>query len=632
VNPNPAEGGFRVGLVSPPWPLFNRPSIQLGSLKAYIDTRFDKQKIEVESHHFYLEVARQLGYGCYHDISQRMWSAEAVFAALLHPERRSAAARLFEKETAGKEAVSARGFEEIVESSQTASAEYLQKTDWKRYGLVGFTMCLCQMTSTLYLIRQIKQRCPTLPVVVGGGLFDQESIPAFFRIFPEIDAIVVGEGERPLEKIIAHLIEGKPIGELRQTNGVIPRFFAESGKRTSFCQVPDLDRLPVPDFDDYFRLLRSFGPGKAFFPTLPAEISRGCWWHAGKNQRDKTGCAFCNLNLQWSGYRAKGVNRAAAEIDELTSRYQSLSVALTDNLLPRRKSQEIFDRIGLLGKDLALFVELRPTTPPEVLRKLASAGVREVQIGIEALSSRLLKKLNKGTSAIQNLETMKHCEALGIKQTSNLILFFPGSDQEDVRRTLQVLEFAAPFRPLKAVHFWLGIGSAVYRNPQQFGLKAVYNHPRYRALFPAEVTGSMRLLVQTYRGDRTLQQRLWRPVKQRVRQWKSDYADLKCSGEGPILGFRDGRDFLIIRQRRIGGDPIHHRLTGTSRKIYLYCSRHQAFSAIIRKFPEFSEDEIGSFLEMMIEKRLMFEENGRYLSLAIPENPKRIDPKAAVKQ
>jgi hypothetical protein len=35
---------------------------------------------------------------------------------------------------------------------------------------------------------------------------------------------------------------------------------------------------------------------------------------------------------------------------------------------------------------------------------------------------------------------------------------------------------------------------------------------------------------------------------------------------------------------------------------------------------------------MMTEKRLMFEENGRYLSLAVPVNPKRVDPKAAVKQ
>ena len=36
-------------------------------------------------------------------------------------------------------------------------------------------------------------------------------------------------------------------------------------------------------------------------------------------------------------------------------------------------------------------------------------------LGIEALATSLLKKLNKGTTAIQNLEIMRDCEALGIK-------------------------------------------------------------------------------------------------------------------------------------------------------------------------------------------------------------------------
>ena len=81
--------------------------------------------------------------------------------------------------------------------------------------------------------------------------------------------------------------------------------------------------------------------------------------------------------------------------------------------------------------------------------------MREVQIGIEARSSSLLKKLHKGTSAIQNLEIMKNCEALGIRNISNLILQFPGSDEKDVAETLEVLEFAWPFHPLKAVSFWL---------------------------------------------------------------------------------------------------------------------------------------------------------------------------------
>ena len=157
----------------------------------------------------------------------------------------------------------------------------------------------------------------------------------------------------------------------------------------------------------------------------------------------------------------------------------------------------------------------------------------------------------------------------------------------------------------------------------------MYNHPRYRALFPAHVTGSIRFLVQAYRGDRAVQQRLWRPVKERVRKWETDYAALQRGGKGPILGYRDGREFLIIRQRRIEGDPIQHRVAGTSRRIYLYCSRHRSLKRILERFPENSGDRIAAFLDSMVEKRLMFEENGRYLSLAVPVNPERLYPYAA---
>jgi hypothetical protein len=250
---------------------------------------------------------------------------------------------------------------------------------------------------------------------------------------------------------------------------------------------------------------------------------------------------------------------------------------------------------------------------------MRTAGTEEVQIGIEALSTSLLKKLNKGTTAIQNLEIMKHCEELGIINFSNLILHFPSSDHEDVDETLRTLEFVMPFRPLRIVHFWLGLGSHVYLDPRAYGLKAVFNHPNYRKIFPFEVCRSMRFMIQSYRGDLGYQRRLWRPVTNKVKAWKKTYDELhKGPSFSPILSFRDGKDFMIIRQRRLGKEPLTHRLVGTSRKIYFFCQRHQSVKSIVIRFPEIGEDRILSFLKMMVEKRLMYEENSQYISLAVP--------------
>jgi radical SAM superfamily enzyme YgiQ (UPF0313 family) len=203
-----------------------------------------------------------------------------------------------------------------------------------------------------------------------------------------------------------------------------------------FNQLETLNDLPAPDYGDYFKLLDTLPPEKKFFPTIPFEMSRGCWWQKKQEKAGYSGCAFCNLNLQWKGYRAKNPAKVADEIDHLTRKHKTLSISIVDNVLPQKKIHGTFTRISNLDKDLSLFCETRATTSRRSLASLKKAGVRSIQIGIEALSTRLLKKLNKGTTAIQNLEVMKHCEELGIMNYSNLIVYFPGSDEADIAETL----------------------------------------------------------------------------------------------------------------------------------------------------------------------------------------------------
>jgi hypothetical protein len=276
------------------------------------------------------------------------------------------------------------------------------------------------------------------------------------------------------------------------------------------------------------------------------------------------------------------------------------------------------------GKDYRLFCEIRAGTPRTLLEKMKRAGVVELQIGIEALSSSLLKKLNKGTAAIENLQIMKLCEELELFNSSNLILGFPGSDRQDVEETLRNLDFALPFRPMRAVEFWLGLGSPVWQYPRKFNVRAVYNHPNWSILLPAEVAKRVPLMIQAYRGDRTVQRKLWKPVRDRLSEWKRTYEELRCRPDAsPILSYRDGKEFLIIRQRRLGADPMNHRLVGASRQIYLFCEQPRPLAEILQGFPLFDESQTRAFLTMMVDKKLMFTENERYLSLAIPARGRR---------
>ena len=90
----------KIALISTPWPLFSRPSIQIGTLKAHLKKQYPDLKID--AHHFYLEVAAALGYRRYQAISERTWLAETVYSALLYPECSERAESLFHKEARGK--------------------------------------------------------------------------------------------------------------------------------------------------------------------------------------------------------------------------------------------------------------------------------------------------------------------------------------------------------------------------------------------------------------------------------------------------------------------------------------------------------------------------------------------------
>jgi hypothetical protein len=132
-------------------------------------------------------------------------------------------------------------------------------------------------------------------------------------------------------------------------------------------------------------------------------------------------------------------------------------------------------------------------------------------------------------------------------------------------------------------------------------------------------------MLQAYRGDRRHQSRIWRPVREKIRAWEKTYARLhQGPASEPILSYRDGGDFLIIRERRPDGEHASHRLEGASRGIYLFCERQQPLLRIREKFPAFPEDRITEFLKRMAAEKLMFAEGRTYLSLAVAERGRRV--------
>ena len=124
-------------------------------------------------------------------------------------------------------------------------------------------------------------------------------------------------------------------------------------------------------------------------------------------------------------------------------------------------------------------------------------------------------------------------------------------------------------------------------------------------------------MIQAYRGDLNYQRKLWQPVRKKISDWQRRYLEIqKSSDNDPILSLRDGKDFVIIRQKRFQAEPAVHRLVGPSRQIYLFCQKYRSFRSICASFSGIPARSIENFLTMMVAKKLMFAEKNRYLSLA----------------
>ncbi len=590
---------FRATLVSTPWALFNRPSLQLGALKAYVEQGMEA---EVTVLHPFLDVAAAIGVDAYRRVSLSSWAGEAVFAPLLFPGQRRQACRLFNSILRGKDAVRQRlDYETVVDGVAAACDRWLNSHDFSHARLLGFSVCFGQLLASLHLSRQIRNRWPGLPIVFGGSSCCGDAGRSLLRHFPWIDYVVDGEGERPLLALCRHLAgTGEELPDRVFTRSV-------TASPAACRQIEVLDDLPLPDYRPYFRQMREVFPEQPFIPLLPVEFSRGCWW--GR-------CAFCNLNLQWQGYRKKTAERMASEVDALARRYLCLDFAFVDNALPVRAADQFFQRQRRLRQDRRFFAELRATTDSLRLKRYAEGGLRTVQVGIEALSNSLLAKMAKGVSVIDNIAIMKHSIAAKIRLEGNLIIEFPGSSEHEVAETLANLDYVLPFTPLDNVVLFLGAGSPVHRQHGEFGITGLVPHRRNLALLPADLAGDIGLQVMDFRGGRIRQRELWRPVAEKVAAWQAFHRQRQPAFQ-PALSFRDGGEYLIIRQERADGPPLQHRLRGTSREIYLDCDRIRTVEGLRQRFKKLPAASLEQFLAELQDKRLLFLDGERILALAV---------------
>lgn len=625
-----------VALVAMPWQDVHAPSIQLGALKSYVERELPA--VQVDCYSYYVELADVVGIERAQAISHgSTLLGEVMFAYHLFPEHRASILALAaEKQAACRELAGIDLVNDLIVPIEASLRRRLDAVDWSRYLCVGFSVVFAQLTASLYMAAQVRARAPGIPIVFGGPSVAGRIGESLLQRFPQLDWVVNGEGELPLTELCTRLLAGDRAGvadvpsvTARAADRIEhaehpehPEHRARPAPERVLQQVPSLAGMPAPDFQPYFDAVDRLIARDVVLRrvTLPVEGSRGCWWD--RSHRDPMlSCSFCNLNLQWTGYREKSTGQFVGEVSALVERHHVLDFIWVDNILRHKGIEDLCEQLGRLGQVFRVFIEARASVKPAQMALLRKVGVRRIQFGIEALSTGILRLINKGTTTLQNLQVMKFSAAFGIDNGSNIITRHPGANPDDVRETLKNIAFASCYQPLSVSTFVLTYESPIYKNPDAFGVRNVRNADGLDRCFPPDVADAIFWPDKSYDLDLSPElDALWSEVEKAVGGWALRYrAQVERWGIDCLLLYHDGRSFLRIMDYR-ASLPRVIELGAVERQIYLACTEARTLSAIHAASPALSKDEVRSVLDAMVDARLVFREGDRYLALAIPED------------
>jgi anaerobic magnesium-protoporphyrin IX monomethyl ester cyclase len=327
-------------------------------------------------------------------------------------------------------------------------------------GVIGITISgESQLIPALTMARLLKAGNQKAYIVIGGYVVTMLAdvivkYPELFDLF--FDSAIINDGEQPLLELIRCVEEG---GSLFNVPNLI--FRDAAGIHVNDKKPPeDINALPPPNFDG-LALEKYLSPE----PVLPVLSSRGCYWSR---------CAFCTHSLAYGmTYQVRDPVKFVDDIEFLVKKHGVKHIALSDEGTSPNSINRIADEILRRGLDVRCSTSIRPERQftPELCRKMAAAGFREVYIGIESSCDRVLDLINKGTTTAVNEEVLRNMCQAGIWDHVYIMFGFPGETMAEARRTFSfIAQNKDIIRSLGISNFSVGRNSRVMKNPGDYGV------------------------------------------------------------------------------------------------------------------------------------------------------------------
>lgn len=485
----------------------------------------------------------------------------------------------------------------------------VNSVDWSRFGVIGFSVVFQQTLASIALARALKERYPEIPIIMGGATFEDDIAEEIMKGCPQIDFIHCGDADETLPKTIRRLYSKESLAGM-------PGVMWRDGDQIKYAgrapNLSDMNKTPVPDFDEYFYARKEGGYSSynsAQEVLLPIETARGCWWGV------KNHCTFCGLNRAGMEFRSKSVENVIEQLDQLAQRYGILDFNAIDNIIEPEYINKLFTKLADANSDLRLHYEVRPSLTRAQLKLMRQGGLFSIQPGVESLSTHILKLMRKHTTGMRNLELIKWSTYYGINNLYNILLRFPGETLEDYRAQCDVISkihhFQAPWAIAKAR---ADRGSPMFTEPESQSVSRLVPSACYDYLFPKDRFDLNRVSYYfEHEMGNTLKEDEYEEIYHAVGVWQYRWRQRPK----PYLRYRKGWASILIEDGRNGKASVAHYADRYA-QLYEYCADARSAKEIAAQFD--GAPWVDEAIEEFVERNFMVHLDNRYLSLALPEN------------
>ncbi|WP_295444550.1 radical SAM protein [uncultured Thiodictyon sp.] len=273
-------------------------------------------------------------------------------------------------------------------------------------------------------------------IILAGGGLSSAAFSMMLENCPELDAICIGEGERPLQA----LLEAEdPYAVIQVHKSWICRNGLARHKVPQHTFIENLDEIPPFDYDDIDLDIynhRSIDKRYAGRPKREMAIhtSRGCPFH----------CVFCsNPSLHGRDVRIMSVERVVTDVQRMRDEFGMTVLLLEDDHFfhDRNRAKEILRELAKLDirvefpNGVAVYA-----IDEEVADLLAKAGVSAVALAVESGSDYVLNHIiNKPLKIKLVKPAVEALRKFDVRAHVFIVIGLPG--EHDIHRdeTLQML-------------------------------------------------------------------------------------------------------------------------------------------------------------------------------------------------